>query len=60
MSKKYDIGACHKGNGTTIYNRAEEENNDFKNVAHISEGGVITYYEDIPERVKRKIEIYNH
>jgi hypothetical protein len=33
---KYDIGMARKGNGITVYNRAEEENGDYKNVAHIT------------------------
>lgn len=57
MSKKYDLGACMKGNGTTVYNRAHEENGDYKNVAHISDKGKITYWEeDLPEEEIREIE----
>jgi hypothetical protein len=32
---KYDIGMARKGNGLTIYNKAEEEAGDYKNIAHI-------------------------
>jgi hypothetical protein len=42
---KYDIGMARKGNGITIYNRAEEEAGDYKNVAHISDNGVVKYYD---------------
>jgi hypothetical protein len=54
---KYDIGMARKGNGITIYNRAEEEAGDYKNVAHISDNGVVKYYDKkLPNDVKKKIE----
>lgn len=57
MSRKYDLGDCVKGNGTTVYNRAHEENGDYKNVAHISDKGNITYWEeDLPGEVIMEIE----
>ena len=57
MIKRYELGACMKGNGTTVYNRVQEENGDYKNVAHISDKGNITYWEeDLPGEVIREIE----
>lgn len=54
---KYDIGMARKGNGITVYNRAEEERGDYKNIAHISDNGVVTYYDKkLPNDVKKKIE----
>jgi hypothetical protein len=54
---KYDIGMARKGNGITVYNRAEEESGDYKNVAHISDNGVVKYYDKkLPNDVKKKIE----
>ena len=54
---KYDIGMARKGNGITVYNRAEEESGDYKNVAHISDNGTVTYYDKkLPNDVKKKIE----
>jgi hypothetical protein len=54
---KYDIGMARKGNGITVYNRAEEENGDYKNVAHISDNGVVKYYDkNLPSNIKKKIE----
>ena len=32
------------GNGTTVCNKAAEENGDYKKIAHISEGGNIRLY----------------
>jgi hypothetical protein len=52
---KYDIGMARKGNGITIYNRAEEEAGDYKNVAHISDNGVVKYYDKkLPSNIKKK------
>lgn len=46
-----------KGNGTTVYNRAQEENGDYKNIAHISDKGDITYYhKHLPGEVIREIK----
>lgn len=54
---KYDIGMARKGNGITVYNRAEEEAGDYKNIAHISDNGVVKYYDKkLPNNVKKKIE----
>jgi hypothetical protein len=55
---KYDIGMARKGNGITVYNRAEEESGDYKNVAHISDNGTVKYYDKkLPNDVKKKIEM---
>jgi hypothetical protein len=54
---KYDIGMARKGNGITVYNRAEEENGDYKNVAHIDSKGNVKYYDKkIPSNIKKEIE----
>jgi hypothetical protein len=54
---KYDIGMARKGNGITVYNRAEEEKGDYKNVAHISDNGTVKYFDKkLPNDVKKKIE----
>ena len=54
---KYDIGMARKGNGITVYNRAEEENGDYKNVAHIDNKGKVKYYDKkVPSKVKKEIE----
>jgi hypothetical protein len=54
---KYDIGMARKGNGLTIYNKAEEENGDYKNVAHIDNKGKIKYLDKkIPSNIKKEIE----
>ena len=54
---KYDIGMARKGNGLTIYNKAEEENGDYRNVALIDNKGKIKYLDKkIPSNVKKQIE----
>ena len=54
---KYDIGMARKGNGITVYNKAEEENGDYKNVAHIDGKGKIKYYDKkVPSKIKKEIE----
>jgi hypothetical protein len=48
---------ARKGNGLTIYNKAEEENGDYKNVAHIDNKGKIKYLDKkIPSNIKKEIE----
>ena len=54
---KYEIGMARKGNGLTVYNKAEEENGDYKNVAHIDNKGKIKYYDKkVPSKIKKQIE----
>jgi len=54
---KYDIGMARKGNGITVYNRAEEESGDYKNVAHIDSKGKVKYYDKkVPSNIKKQIE----
>lgn len=49
MSKKFELfGGC-LGNGTTVCNKAVEENGDYKVIAHISNGGRIKWYIKNPE-----------
>jgi hypothetical protein len=46
------------GNGTMVCNKAVKENGDYKEVAHISEHGVIKFYVDesyIPKDAVRRI-----
>ena len=45
--KKFELFMGHLGNGTTVCNKAVEENGDYKTVAHISDHGVIKLY--VPE-----------
>ena len=59
FGSKYDIGAGFKGNGTTFWNRAEEENGDYKNIAHVSDSGEVKFYDKaLPSNVKKHIEDY--
>lgn len=49
MSQKFELfGGC-LGNGTTVCNKAVTENGDYKTIAHISNGGRITWYIKNPE-----------
>ncbi|MBQ7574888.1 MAG: DEAD/DEAH box helicase family protein [Clostridia bacterium] len=57
--KEYDIGFGTLGNGTTVWNRLEEVDNDYKTIAHItSDGKTVKYYEDVPDAVKEQIEAF--
>lgn len=42
--KKFELFMCCLGNGTTVCNKAVEENGDYKIIAHIAECGKITWY----------------
>ncbi len=54
--KEYDLGYGYLGNGTTVYNRAEEKNGDYVTVAHIQSADEITFYDrDMPDDVKAGI-----
>ena len=56
-AKKYDIGMAMRGSGITVYNRAESEFGDYKNIAHIKSNGMITYYDKkLPKDIKAMIE----
>ena len=52
----YDIGYGHLGNGITVWNRLEEENGDYKMIAHISPDREVTFYdESLPEILQDEI-----
>jgi hypothetical protein len=56
-AKKYDVGAGFMGNGLTIWNRAEEENNDYRIIAHIDPYGKISIRDkEIPSDVMKMIK----
>lgn len=57
VNEAYDIGMARKGNGIIVYNKAEEENNDYKKVAHIDNKGKIKYHDKkLPPKIKKTIE----
>jgi hypothetical protein len=57
MERHFELASGYLGNGLTVWNRKEEENRDYKTLAHISEDGKITYYDKtLPEEIKEKIE----
>lgn len=53
---KYDLMFGCFGNGTTVCNRAQTERGDYKIIAHISEGGNVTYYDKLPADIVERIE----
>ena len=56
--KKYDIGMARKGNGLTIYNRAEEVNGDYKKIAHITDTGTLTINDvKMPVDIKKMLRV---
>lgn len=55
--KRYQLGFGLLGNGTTVWNRLESENRDYKTVAHISPEGEITFYDkNMPQEAIDKIQ----
>ena len=59
FGSKYDIGAGSMGNGTTFWNRAEEEFGEYKKLAHVSDNGMVKFYDkSLPSNVKKHIEDY--
>ena len=49
VPKAYDLGFGSMGNGTTVWNRLEEKDGDYRTVAHISDNGNVSFYDpDIP------------
>ncbi|MBP5719307.1 MAG: hypothetical protein J6X53_10115, partial [Abditibacteriota bacterium] len=55
--KTYDIGYGYLGNGLTVWNRAEQENGDYKTIAHIDPERKVTFYEDnLPEEIRERIQ----
>lgn len=44
--KNFDLFMGCLGNGITVYNKAIEENGDYKKIAHIRETGKIKWYID--------------
>ena len=58
VNEAYDIGMARKGSGIVVYNKAEEENNDYKKVAHIDNKGKIKYHDKkLPPKIKKTIEV---
>lgn len=53
----FDIGYGYLGNGLTVYNRLEEENHDFKTIAHISPDGKLNAYAELPAYVMAELEL---
>ena len=53
---KYDLGYGHFGNGLTVWNRLQQENGDYKTIAHIESDRAVTFYDrNIPEEVRKRI-----
>lgn len=54
---RYDLGYGHLGNGLTVRNRLEEENGDYKTIAHIAPNRTVTFYDqELPETVREQIQ----
>jgi hypothetical protein len=57
--KEVSIGFGGLGNGTTVWDRNIIQNGDYKIIAHISDFGKITYYDQkLPEDAISKIEAF--
>jgi hypothetical protein len=58
-AKRYDIGSGWMGNGLTIWNRAEEKNGDYKQIAHISKDGTLKIYDKgLPSDIKKMFQTW--
>ena len=62
LETQYDIAFGHKGNGITVWDRQQFENNDYKTIAHISDNGQVNFYdnnlqEDVKKQIRNKAEI---
>ncbi len=56
VPKAYDLGFGFLGNGTTVWNRLEEKDGDYRTVAHISDDGNVSIYDtamppDVMDRI---------
>ena len=57
MAKTYSLGFGFLGNGTTVWNRAEQQDGDYKTIAHIEDNGVVQIYDkDMPPEVVALIQ----
>ena len=55
FGSKYDIGSGSKGSGIVFWNKLQMQHGDYKNLAHVSDTGKITWY------VKRlPLDVINH
>lgn len=53
----YELGFGELGNGTTVWNKRHEVDDDYETIAHISNEGEVTYYrDDLPADVVHRIE----
>jgi hypothetical protein len=58
-AKKYDIGSGWMGNGLTIWNRAEQQDDDYKIIAHISDNGTLSIRDkQLPSDIKKMFQIW--
>ena len=56
LNVPYELGFGNLGNGTTVWNRLKNENNDYQTIAHISDSGKINFYDkNLPEEVQKQI-----
>ena len=58
-AKEYELGFGSLGNGTTVWNRLEEEHGDYKTVAHISDDGIVSIRDaNMPPEVAERIHAF--
>ena len=55
--REFDLGFGHLGNGITVWNRLEEENGDYKTLAHIAQDRSVFFYDDdLPHEIRQQIQ----
>ncbi len=52
----FEIQSGKLGNGLTFWNKAEQENGDFKTIAHVSNEGKLSFRSELPQEVREPIE----
>lgn len=56
--KKIDLFIAHLGNGATCCDKSRERSGDYLKVAHISDTGIISYYEALLPEDREAIKVY--
>jgi hypothetical protein len=57
-AKRYDIGSVWLSDGMAIFNRAEEEDDNFKRIAHIDRKGNLKTFESLPPDITKMFKIW--
>lgn len=57
QASEFELGYAHMGNGLSVYNRLEEKNGDYVQMAHIGPDRTVHFYDNtLPGEIRAKIE----